>query len=600
MAHGRATPAAALAAAVLVVLLVAVPFPSVGALTATPAAIAARRRGATCPSQQGVQFTKPDHYKQLPAATAGACCAACQADAAKCGAWKFQQTVGGADDSQQCRLLPGPPTAQQPDSSFVSGMPGSRPQCSITDFGAVGDGSTLNTAAIANAIAACDHVVVPGSTHDGGSGDDAHFLTGTVLLRSNMRLTISAGATLQGQDGQFLPPRPNKWDQYQDYGHSHWYDSFIVGDGVTNVTIDGTGMLDGGGLSTGQPKHSGGGCRLIALREGAEITLQDFSTRNGGWFTLLATGVSGLTITGVQVQAARDGLDIVGCTNVLVANVRVEGGGDDAVVLKSDFSLGRVIPVLNVTVRDSTIGSDGCNALNFGSETVGEFANVTWENIQVTSAGKAGIGIASMDGAHVHDVTYRNISMSGTVTPIFMYIGARSRHPPPMNVGAITNISLVDVTAVECKGQRGTWAATLDGQDVNATANVSQTFPVGPGITLNNVDLSQCFQGTGTSADDSREPPHSPTAYVPRGLGVRPSYGLYVRNSVGVTFDSLSLGGKADGRPAVVVEESADITLSRLTAQRSASAGSTYDVGLRHGATGTQVVDSPGIVVRDV
>ena len=76
-------------------------------------------------------------------------------------------------------------------------------------------------------------------------------------------------------------------------GHSHWHDSFIVGDGVHNVTIRGAGTIDGGHLSEGKPK-SGGGCRLLALRSCQDVSLLDFHTNEGGWFTLLATDVDGL------------------------------------------------------------------------------------------------------------------------------------------------------------------------------------------------------------------------------------------------------------------------------------------------------------------
>ena len=50
----------------------------------------------------------------------------------------------------------------------------------------------------------------------------------------------------------------------------------------------------------------------------------------------------------------------------------------------------------------------------------------------------------------------------------------------------------------------------------------------------------------------------------------------------------------------MVVEAAAHVSFSRLSARRDARAGSTYDVGLRAGAGGTVVRDSPGIVVRNV
>jgi polygalacturonase len=313
----------------------------------------------------------------------------------------------------------------------------------VRKYGGIGDGKTSNTKAIASAIVdmSCTEVLFP---------SPGTYLSGTILLRSDLSLNIEEGATLKGKDGEFAKAKPNKWDQYQDYGHSHWHDSFIVGDGVRNVTIRGSGTIDGGTLSTRQPKHSGGGCRLLALRSCQDVTFADFHTKNGGWFTLLATDVDGLTIRGTTIAAARDGLDVVGCRNVLVEDVDISGGGDDALVFKSDYSVGRVLPTYNVIVRNSHISSNGCNALNFGSETVGDFSNITWENIVVKSAGKAGIGIVTMDGAHIRDVSYKNITMSGTTTPIHVYIGARQR-APVKKIGAISNIHLEGITATDCK-----------------------------------------------------------------------------------------------------------------------------------------------------
>ena len=45
----------------------------------------------------------------------------------------------------------------------------------------------------------------------------------------------------------------------------------------------------------------------------------------------------------------------------------------------------------NVTVANSVVGSNGCNALQFGSETLGDFSDFLFENITITSAGKAGL-----------------------------------------------------------------------------------------------------------------------------------------------------------------------------------------------------------------
>ena len=105
----------------------------------------------------------------------------------------------------------------------------------MTEHGAKGDGVTLDSAAIASAIAACDHVVFP----VGG-----RFLTGTIRLRTGLTLEVE-GAIL-GASGHILtPPRnpflvPSNYEKdggFQDYGHSHWADSLLFGDSVSDVTI---------------------------------------------------------------------------------------------------------------------------------------------------------------------------------------------------------------------------------------------------------------------------------------------------------------------------------------------------------------------------
>merc|ERR1712139_287017 len=103
----------------------------------------------------------------------------------------------------------------------------------------------------------------------------------------------------------------------------------------------------------------------------------------GGGYTMLATDADGLEVSNVQIHAERDGLNLVGCRNVLVDQTTIKGGLDDAIVLKSDYSLGKPLQSSAIVVKNSQLGSD-CNAMNIGSETVGDFEDVLFENIVVT------------------------------------------------------------------------------------------------------------------------------------------------------------------------------------------------------------------------
>ena len=157
----------------------------------------------------------------------------------------------------------------------------------------------------------------------------------------------------------------------------------------------------------------------------------------------------------------------------------------------------------NITVRHSSLGSLGNNAMQIGSETVGNFFNISFSDIEVTSAGQAGIGVVTMDGAHVHHISYSRISMARTATPLFMYVGARQRRPPPKRIGSISHVDVSDVTAFDCYSDRhgpASFPLTMDGQPADIAWNATMVYPVGPSIRLQDFDLSRCSRGNGEGA----------------------------------------------------------------------------------------------------
>lgn len=133
----------------------------------------------------------------------------------------------------------------------------------------------------------------------------------------------------------------------------------MFGKGLVNVTVRGEGTIDGGGQLSGGNPAVGDGCKMFGLVSCEDVVVRGITMLRGGWFTMLATNVTGLYIEKVSVTAERDGLDVVGCRNVVVDNVVVEGGGDDAMVFKSDYSLGVPLHSHNLTVTNSVFGC-GC------------------------------------------------------------------------------------------------------------------------------------------------------------------------------------------------------------------------------------------------
>ena len=131
----------------------------------------------------------------------------------------------------------------------------------VRSFGATGDGKTLDTPAINKTIDAA--AAAGGGTVFFPAGS---YLSVTIRLKSNVALYLDQGATIvaatPGQGMQYDPPEPNQWDQYQDFGHSHWRNSLIWGENLENISILGPGKIWGKGLV-----RSGGASRTEAQNQ---------------------------------------------------------------------------------------------------------------------------------------------------------------------------------------------------------------------------------------------------------------------------------------------------------------------------------------------
>src|SRR6266511_3357090 len=105
----------------------------------------------------------------------------------------------------------------------------------------------------------------------------------------------------------------------------------------------------------------------------------------------------------IATSGDRDGWNVINTQNVSITNI-TDSSNDDALAFKSDYALGQTFPNGNVIVDHAALSAGCCNALMFGSETCGNFTGYNFSNITITSAGKSGLGMVSMDGANISDV----------------------------------------------------------------------------------------------------------------------------------------------------------------------------------------------------
>jgi hypothetical protein len=440
----------------------------------------------------------------------------------------------------------------------------------VRDFGATGNGSTFDDDAIDRAINA--------AASDGGGGTvvfpSGTYRSRTIHLKSNITLQLNSGSTILAPSSGIDAAEPNpEWDDYQDFGHSHFRNALLFGENIANLTITGTGTFDGEGLTTDNNVPTGQGDKILSLKRCSNLRIQDVTFRRGGHFAMLLNGCNGITMNNVKVLSPddRDGINVINSWNVEIANSRIEAS-DDALGLKSDYALGQTFVSQNIRVHDSTIRSTENNALQFGSETCGNFRDIRFERLNLTGSGKAGIGIVTMDGSIIEDVHYQDITLNRTSSPIYIKIGQRRRCPGSPPAGRIRNITITNVTGTNLITPRD----VAGDDEYTSTITGTPAVPV-ENITLTNVRLS--VPGGHPSSEATRVPDEFLTTYPPRDYGKRPSYGFWLRHVRGITFNDTRVEfDNNDGRPALFADDGANIVLNRFTAERGSA--SPYDVGV--------------------
>lgn len=316
----------------------------------------------------------------------------------------------------------------------------------VTDFGATGDGKTLNTFAIQKAIDECNakgggSVYIPAGI----------FVSGTIQLKTNVTLYLENGAVLLGST------------ELKDY----YIDSVRVGLIFTknsdNVIIKGDGIIDGNGDSfnyTTQRKkfqppeqrnytrqkqnycpdsagiedgpvepHTLRPYQMIIFSNCKNVHVENVTIKNSPFWTLHLADCDGVVINNLRILnnvliANSDGIDCTCCSNVLINNCEIVGG-DDAIVLNS-YSVHFDLPGFQNLMRPSE--------------------NIVVSNCILMSR-SSGIRIGGIDHNYMKNYNFSNIIIYNSNRGILLNTSIE---------GGIENCSFSDIT-IETRLHTGDW-----------------------------------------------------------------------------------------------------------------------------------------------
>lgn len=300
----------------------------------------------------------------------------------------------------------------------------------VRNFGAKGDGATMDTKSIQQAIDKAFEA--GGGVVDVPSGT---YLVGTIILKDNVELHLDPGAKILGSP------------DYKDYLEIiHKYESrtnglyakhFVVfAENARNISITGTGIIDGNGLKNYQDEGPQNlRPYMVRLVNCDNVTIRDVMLLESANWTLHLLGCRDVNIDGVVIEnhtdSNRDGIDIDACNRVTVSNCRLLTG-DDAIVMKAtNDTLCQNIAITNCIIRTNA------SAVKTGTESNGGFKNITVSNCVIKDLPRhAGIELMTVDGGIMQNIVLENITMENVATPFFIRLGNRAR---PFKSGQYVN-----------------------------------------------------------------------------------------------------------------------------------------------------------------
>lgn len=408
----------------------------------------------------------------------------------------------------------------------------------VVDFGAKGDGSADDAAAIQLAIDAC-------SEAGGGSvvfAAGKTFLSGPLHMRSNVNLMLEPNSCLLANPDENVY-KESAFGENEGEGMM-----WLSGKDIRNFSISGTGRIDGNAVAfmgaelddsfelkpvtTFDPRP-----HVLTLINAENVKINDVTVTNSAYWTIHLVGCYDVAISNISLLnnlkvRNGDGIDIDHSRKVRISNCFIESG-DDCICLKNRREYEQYGPCEDVVVNNCVMTSRSC-AVKIGSENMDRIARVLFENCIITASNR-GVGIQNRDEGTVENVTFSNMIIDcklfsdvwwGKSEPIYVTSYPRAvgnhkdagwRFPKGAVKGACGKVENIRFINISSTSENGIFIGC------DTPGKISN-------ILLQNVDLTLKEQTTYPKGVYDRRPCDG------EGFLKGNVYGIYAENAKGITI----------------------------------------------------------------
>lgn len=400
----------------------------------------------------------------------------------------------------------------------------------VRAYGATGDGLTLDTRALNQAIEACSKA---------GGGQvripPGRYLTGTIKLCGHMSLYLEAGARIIGTtnlDYYSAPMSSAVMSKAELQSWLKWQRGLIIGYNLEDVQIGGPGVIDGNKVFDPDGEEQQRGPYTINLVECRHLVIRDLEFVDSANYAIFFQATDDVMVRNVEVVGGWDGVHFNGvhehyCRNVSIIDCQFFTGDDSVAGSYWD----------NVVIAGCTMNTS-CNGLRL----MGPARHLTVDHC-----------LFSGPGQNPHRTSSRTNMLSG----IILQPGAFHKRDGVLDDVLLSNNTMKDVAApvtIWTYPNNTVGRITISGLDaigVYRAAISAESWNDAPitNLVIRNVHIE--FVGGGT-AEQSKQAVQAPV-YDCRSM---PAWGIYLRNVDRVTVEDVRLSlTQDDFRPVIMAEQ---------------------------------------------